>query len=108
MIRMFLKGSLSKTVPSLQKLCEPNYIKGDSTLKVSIMTAAGGNLEYFFYCFSEKLRLDISHESSAGQRIHMKHQALFPSKDKSKKINKTCHRDRIAHLTAPCPSYKKL
>ena len=22
--------------------------------------------------------------------------------------NKTCHRDRIAHLTAPCPSHKKL
>ena len=20
--------------------------------------------------------------------------------------NKTCHRDRIAHLTAPCPSHK--
>ena len=24
------------------------------------------------------------------------------------KVNKTCHRDRIAHLTAPCPSHKKL
>ena len=22
--------------------------------------------------------------------------------------NKTCHRDRTAHLTAPCPSHKKL
>ena len=30
--------------------------------------------------------LDISCESSAGQRIHTKHQALFYSKDKSKKI----------------------
>ena len=31
-------------------------------------------------------RLDVSCESSAGQRIRMKHQALFPSKDRSKKI----------------------
>ena len=30
--------------------------------------------------------LDISCESSAWQRIHMKHQALFSLKDKSKKI----------------------
>ena len=29
--------------------------------------------------------LDISCESSARQRIHMEHQALFASKDKSKK-----------------------
>ena len=38
------------------------------------------------HCFSEKIRLDISCESSARQRIYMKHQALFPRKDKSKKI----------------------
>ena len=40
----------------------------------------------FFHCFSEKIRLDVLSESSAGQRIHMKNQALFSSKDKSKKI----------------------
>ena len=28
--------------------------------------------------------------------------------EKGSKDNKTCHRDRIAHLTAPCPSHKKL
>ena len=33
-----------------------------------------------------EIRLDVSSESSAGQRIHMKNQALFSSKDKSKKI----------------------
>ena len=37
-----------------------------------------------FHCFSEKIRLDVSSESSARQRIHMKNQALFSSKDKSK------------------------
>ena len=40
----------------------------------------------FFHCFSEKIRLDVSSESSAWQRIHTKNQALFSSKDKSKKI----------------------
>ena len=51
------------------------------------MTAADGIHKYFFYCFSEKIRLDVSSESSAGQRIHMKNQALFSAKDKSKKLN---------------------
>ena len=31
-----------------------------------------------------RLRLGVSSESSARQRIHLKHQALFSSKDKSK------------------------
>ena len=38
-----------------------------------------------FHCFSEKIRFDVSSESSARQRIHMKNPALFSSKDKSKK-----------------------
>ena len=38
---------------------------------------------------SEKIRLDVSSESSARQRIHLKHQALFSLKDKSKKLK--CH-----------------
>ena len=42
-------------------------------------------------CFSEKIRLDISCEPSARQRIHMKYQALFPYKDKSKKIRNCLH-----------------
>ena len=33
-----------------------------------------------------KIRLDVSSESSARQRIHLKHQALFSSKDKSKTL----------------------
>ena len=36
--------------------------------------------------FSEKIRLDVSSESSARQRIHMENQALFSSKDISKKL----------------------
>ena len=39
-----------------------------------------------FHCFSEKIRLDVSSESSARQRIHMKNQDLFSSKDKSKEL----------------------
>ena len=33
------------------------------------MTAADSILEYFFHRFSEKIRLDISFESSARQKI---------------------------------------
>ena len=35
--------------------------------------------------FWRKIRLDISCESSAMQRIHMNHQALFSGEDKIKK-----------------------
>ena len=37
-----------------------------------------------FSLFSEKIRLAVSSESSAKQRIHMKNQALLSLKDKSK------------------------
>ena len=39
-----------------------------------------------FSLFSEKIRLDVSSESSARQRSLMKNQALFSLKDKSKKL----------------------
>ena len=39
-----------------------------------------------FSLFFRKIRLDVSSESSARQKIHMKHQALFSLKDKSKKL----------------------
>ena len=54
-----------------------------------ITTAADDIHKYFFVGFSEKIRLDVSSESSARLRIHMKDQALFSSKDKSKKLK--CH-----------------
>ena len=44
------------------------------------------HLKILFHCFSEKIRLDVSSESSARPRIHIKHQALFSSKDESKKL----------------------
>ena len=52
-------------------------------LKASITTAADDIHKYFF---SEKIRLDISCESSARHKIHMKLQALYSSKNKSKTI----------------------
>ena len=51
-----------------------------------ITTAADDIHKYFFIVFSEKIRLDVSRESSARQSIYMKNQALFSSIDKSKKI----------------------
>ena len=56
------------------------------TFKAPITTAADDIHKYFFIVFLEKIRLDISCESSARQRIHMKNQVLFSSKYKSKKI----------------------
>ena len=55
------------------------------TLKALITTAADNIHKYFFHFFSEKIRLDVSSEFSARQRIHMKDQALFSSKDENKK-----------------------
>ena len=56
------------------------------TLKAPITTAADDIHKYLFIVFSEKIRLDVSSESSARQRVHLKHQALFYLKDKSKKL----------------------
>ena len=39
-----------------------------------------------FFFFVREIRLDVSSESSARQRIHLKHQVLFSSKVKSKKL----------------------
>ena len=54
------------------------------TLEAPITTAADDIHKYFFIIFPEKIRLNVSSESSA--RIHMKNQVLFSSKDKSKKF----------------------
>ena len=57
-------------------------------LKTPVMTAADDIHKYFSLIFKE-IRLDVSSESSARQRIHMKNQALFfSSKDKSEKLFK--------------------
>ena len=52
------------------------FLFGILIFHVPIKTAANT-----FSLFSEKIRLDISCESSARQMIHMKHQALFSLKD---------------------------
>ena len=55
------------------------------TIKAPITAAADDiHIYIYFYCFSEKIKLDVSSESSAGQRIHIKYQALFSSKHESK------------------------
>ena len=52
------------------------------TLKAPIMSEQTTFVN-IFHRFSEKIRLDVSSESSARQRIHIKNQALLSSKDKS-------------------------
>ena len=56
------------------------------TLKAPITTAADDIHKKFFIVFLEKIRLDVSSESSARQRVHMKNQALFSLKDKSENL----------------------
>ena len=46
-----------------------------TTKQASITTAADDII--FFNCFSEKIRLDVSSESSARQRIQMKKSSLI-------------------------------
>ena len=55
------------------------------TLKAAIKIVADDIQKNFFIVvfFPEKIRIDISCESSARQRIHIKHQTLFLSKDKN-------------------------
>ena len=36
---------------------------------------------FYFHCFADQIRLDVSSESSARQRIHIKYQAVFSLKD---------------------------
>ena len=52
------------------------------------------SLVFYFY-LSKIIKLDFSRESSAGQRIHMKHQVLFSLKNNEKVIINVicCSRD---------------
>ena len=54
-------------------------------VKINIFLQQATFINIFFHCFSEKIRLDVSSKSSDRQRTHIKHQALFSLKDKSKK-----------------------
>ena len=83
-------GGISSRMPAFFSLTllsrsMTNRSTGFLTLKAPITTAADDIHKYFFN-FSEKIRLDASSESSARQRIQLKHQALFCSKDKGKKL----------------------
>ena len=55
------------------------------TLHVSLILQAQITTAADDIRFSEKIRLDVSSESSARQRIHIKNQAFLSLKDKSKK-----------------------
>ena len=54
------------------------------TFKEPITTAADDIHKYVFIVFSEKIRLDVSSESSARQRIHIKIKPYFLQKIKVK------------------------
>ena len=54
------------------------------TLKAPITTAADDTFS-LFHCFSEKINLIF--QANPRQRIHLKNQALFSSKDKRIKMS---------------------
>ena len=54
------------------------------TLKAQNKICSRQHFNFLFLSFEEKLRLDFSCESSAWQRIHLKHQDLFSLKDNEK------------------------
>ena len=56
------------------------------TLKHQTKIAADDTFIFFFYFYLlKKIRLDVSYESSARQRIHTKYQVLF-SLENNKKV----------------------
>ena len=71
-------------VPALPH-CFASLIKVGSfqPLKRQTKNATDGILFFYFY-LSKKIRLDASSESSARQRIHLKHQVLFSLKNNEK------------------------
>ena len=58
-------------------------------LDISCESSARQRIHKKHQALSDRIKLDISCESSARQKIHMKYQALFSSKDKSKKTKMT-------------------
>ena len=81
---MFENAFLKDFIIMFEFQCLSNTLFILLTLKAPITTAADNIHKSFFNVLQRKQRLDISCESSARQRIHIKHQALFSSKDKSK------------------------
>ena len=72
---------------------------GNVLTRLLTLKALNKNLQqttlFFYFYLSKKIRLDVSSESSAKQRIQMKYQALFYQKN-NEKIFKTvvcCCRD---------------
>ena len=88
---MVVCKSLDQHLTTVQVLKESSH---GLTLKALNKIAADDILIFYFY-LSKKIRLDVSCESSAWQRIHMKHQVLFSLKNNEKIFMKVvcCSRD---------------
>ena len=71
------QGTNYKTSITIHDASKMSMLKRQSRLQQATF------INIFFIFFSEKIRLDVSSESSAGQGIHLTNQSLFSSKDKS-------------------------
>ena len=86
MLEILRVDYIVQTAKALIRLCgcagwsEPLLIEHALTLKAPSKFAADGTFIFYLYLF-KKIRLDVSCESSARQRIHMKHQVLFSQKN---------------------------
>ena len=56
------------------------------TLKVPNKNCNRRHFIFFYFYLSKEIKLDVSCESSARQRIHKKNQALFSLKDENKNL----------------------
>ena len=73
-----VKGIVEESVTGVHRLYQLS--------KSGKLTVPAMNVNDSVTKVSKKIRFDVSSESSARQRIHMKNQALFSLLDKSKKL----------------------
>ena len=77
MLSFFPRGVLGEILNLIESVSEdfPSY---------SLTLKRQSDVHKFFLLFLVKMSLDVSSESSARQRIHMKNQAFLSSTDKVK------------------------
>ena len=64
-------------------MLKSSSLKSHLTLRALNKNCSRRHFNFYFY-LSKKIRLDVLSESSAWQRIHMKHQVLFSLKNNEK------------------------
>ena len=83
--------TLTKASPVLQFNTKQEWLTAFLTLTLKVPNKNCSRRHFNFLLLSfKKVRLDVSCESSARQRIHMKHQVLFSLKNNERILNVVC------------------